>query len=104
VVPFPTPEYSHGHAHYLTLDLTKTFGASLTNDLMASGVFYMQPKNFANPARLRPPEPPGRRRATMGYYHTGTQLPQSSPMKPPGFRAWDLDISGRKVNISGSST
>ena len=49
-VPYPTPEYSHGDASYLTLDLTKTVGSSLTNDLVVSGVYYYQPKQFANPA------------------------------------------------------
>ena len=49
-VPYPTPEYSYGHAYYLTLGLTKSFGATLTNELIASGVYYDQPKQFANPA------------------------------------------------------
>jgi hypothetical protein len=49
-VPYPTPEYSHGHAHYLTLNLTKSVGSAFTNELTASGVYYDQPKQFANPA------------------------------------------------------
>ncbi len=76
VVPYPSPEYSHGHAHYLTLDLTKTFGASLTNDLMVSAVYYSEPKAFANPAKV---QTTGTAWASEGYnggyYHTGTQLP-----------------------------
>lgn len=49
-VPYPTPEYSHGHAYYLTLGLVKSIGSSLTNELVGSGVYYDEPKQFANPA------------------------------------------------------
>lgn len=76
-VPYPSPEYSHGHAHYVTLDLTKTFGASLTNDLMASGVYYMQPKTFADPAKVQTTGTAWESEGyDGGYYHTGTQLPE----------------------------
>jgi hypothetical protein len=53
VVPYPTPLYSYGHAHYLTLDLTKTIGSSITNELMASGVYYSEPEQFADPAKAQ---------------------------------------------------
>ena len=113
VVPFPTPEYSHGHAHYLTLDLTKTFGASLTNDLMASGVFYMQPKNFANPAKA---QTTGTAWASEGYdggyYHAGTQLPQVLTYETAGIPSLGFGYLGAQgeylrkfdLNVSDSVT
>lgn len=77
-VPYPTPEYSYGHSNSLTLDLTKNFGSSLTNDLMASGVYYSEPQQFADPAKA---QTTGTAWAKAGY--TGghlhlqeTQLPQ----------------------------
>jgi hypothetical protein len=52
-VPYPTPLYSYGHAHYLTVDLTKTVGSSLTNELIASGVYMSQPEQFGNRAKAQ---------------------------------------------------
>ncbi len=52
-VPYPTPLYSYGHSHSLTLDLTKVVGSSFTNDLMVSGVYYDQPEQFADPAKVQ---------------------------------------------------
>lgn len=52
-VPYPTPLYSYGHSHSLTLDLTKIVGSTLTNDLMVSGVYYDQPVQFADPAKVQ---------------------------------------------------
>jgi hypothetical protein len=50
-VPFPTPLDSNGFAHYLTLNLTKTFGSSMTNELVGSGVYFDQPEQFADRAK-----------------------------------------------------
>jgi hypothetical protein len=50
VVPYPTPMFSYGHNHYMTLGLTKIAGASLTNELVASGVYFSEPEQFANRA------------------------------------------------------
>jgi len=52
-VPYPTPLLSYGHSHSLTLDLTKTVGSSFTNDLMVSGVYYSEPEQFADPAKVQ---------------------------------------------------
>ena len=49
-VPYPTALYSNGSAHYLTLNLTKTVGATLTNELTGSGVYFNQPEQFSNRA------------------------------------------------------
>ena len=52
-IPFPTPLYWHGHNQYLTLNLTKTIGSSLTNEVVGSGVFYFQPAQFGSPAKAQ---------------------------------------------------
>lgn len=94
-IPYPSPEYSHGHAHYLTLDLTKTFGASLTNDLMVSGVYYMQPKTFADPAKV---QTTGTAWQSEGYdgghNHTGTQLPEATSYESTGIPGFAFGYVG----------
>ena len=52
-VPYPSPMYSYGHSHSLTLDLTKTVGSTLTNEVMASGVYFDEPEQFGNRAKAQ---------------------------------------------------
>ena len=52
-VPFPTQMYSYGHNQSLSLNLTKVVGSSLTNELVAAGVYYYQPDQFGNPAKAQ---------------------------------------------------
>ncbi|MGA3132174.1 MAG: hypothetical protein ABSD59_15315 [Terracidiphilus sp.] len=77
-MPYPTPLYSNGHNQYLTLELTKTLSSSLTNEVVVSGIFYFQPAQFTNRAKV---QTTGTAWATAGY--TGghlnlneTQLPE----------------------------
>ena len=48
VIPYPTSENSQTKSNGVNLNLTKTVGASLTNEFLVSGVLYNQPANFAN--------------------------------------------------------
>ncbi len=77
-VPYPTPEYSNGRSQTLTLDLTKTFGPSLTDEFMASGVYYNQPQQFADPAKAQTTGTTwGAAGYSGGYLHLAqTQIPQ----------------------------
>jgi hypothetical protein len=52
-IPYPTPLMSNGKASYLTLNLTKTFGSSVTNELVGSGVDFAQPEQFADRAKAQ---------------------------------------------------
>ena len=45
-VPYPTPLYSHGDSNYVTLNLTKVVSNSVTNELIASGMFFNEPEQF----------------------------------------------------------
>jgi len=78
-VPFPTPMMTYMKAQYLTLNLTKTIGSSLTNELVATGVLFNSPAQFADPAKAQVPagsawESEG---YDGGYFHNSfTQLPQ----------------------------
>ncbi len=77
-VPYPTPMFSYGHNHTLSLNLTKVIGSSLTNELVASGIYYFQPVQFGDPAKA---QMTGTAWATAGYNggHLGlneTQLPR----------------------------
>lgn len=63
-VPYPSPLYNHGHNQSLTLSLTKTIGSSLTNELVGSGLFYFQPAQFGNRAKV---QTAGTAWATAGY-------------------------------------
>jgi len=62
-VPYPTPLYNHGHNQFLTLNLTKAVGSSLTNEVVVSGLFYFQPSQFGSPPKHRPRQ----RMASAGY-------------------------------------
>lgn len=77
-VPYPTAMYSYGHSDSLTLDLTKTVGSEFTNELMAAGVYYSEPEQFADPAKA---QTTGTAWAAAGYagghlHLNQTQLPR----------------------------
>ncbi len=48
--PLPTPEFTYGFSHYLTLNLTKIIKSNMTNELIGSGLYFDQPEQFANRA------------------------------------------------------
>jgi len=77
-VPYPTPLYNHGHNQFLTLNLTKAVGSSLTNEVVVSGLFYFQPSQFGSPTKA---QTTGSAWASAGYTggHLGlneSQLPR----------------------------
>lgn len=53
IIPYPTPEYSQTKSNGVNLNLVRTFGPTLTNELQASGVLYNQPANLANSALVQ---------------------------------------------------
>jgi len=86
-IPYPSPEYSHGRAYYLTVGLNKTFSALLTNELVVSGVYYNQPKQFANPAATQTNGTAwGAAGYTGGHYIMGRSSRRSSIMKVLEYR------------------
>jgi hypothetical protein len=52
-IPYPSPFFSFGRTDNMTVNLTKIFNSSLTNDLTAAGVYYYQPEQFADPAKTQ---------------------------------------------------
>ncbi|MDP9038545.1 MAG: carboxypeptidase-like regulatory domain-containing protein [Acidobacteriota bacterium] len=48
IIPYPTPEYSQTKSNGVSLNFTKSFGATMTNEFVAAGILYSQPANFAN--------------------------------------------------------
>ena len=78
IVPYPTPLYSHSKSDQIAINFTKVFGATLTNELVASGVYFYSPNQFANPSLVQD-STTGWDKAgpTDGrYYHNGaSQLP-----------------------------
>lgn len=80
-IPYPTPLYSNGFAHYLTLNLTKIVTPTLTNELVGSGVYFDQPEQFADPAKAQATGTPwatysGGLVSTPGFRNGVTQLPR----------------------------
>src|SRR6185437_298141 len=75
-VPYPTPLMSFGRSHSLTLDLTKIVGPSLTNELMASGVYYYQPQQFSDPAKAEATGTPWAGYSGGHLHLNETQLPR----------------------------
>jgi hypothetical protein len=77
-VPYPTPMMTNTHSQYLTLDLTKTIGSSMTNEVIGSGVLFKEPAQFADRSKA---QTAGTTWATAGYSggqdHNGlSQLPR----------------------------
>jgi hypothetical protein len=73
IIPYPTPAFSHTRSHTLSLNFTKVFSPSLTNELVAAGTYFYLPDQLANRSLVSD--------ATTGwtggrYYANGaTQLP-----------------------------
>lgn len=78
VIPYPTPLFSHTASNGLSVNLTKVFGPSLTNEFVAAGVYFYAP-NQLNDRNLVQDSTTGfaNAGATNGrYYQNGaTQLP-----------------------------
>ena len=77
-IPYPSPFFSNGRTDNMTVNLTKIFNSSLTNDLTAAGVYYYQPEQFADPAKTQMTDN-GWSKAGYngGYLHLNeTQIPQ----------------------------
>jgi len=52
-IEYPTHEFSHTTSNGVNLSVTKTFGATLTNEFLANGILYKQPAQFANPGLVQ---------------------------------------------------
>ncbi len=52
-IPYPTPEFTHTKSNGLSLNLTKVFGPTLTNELVAAGAYYYSPNQLANRASVQ---------------------------------------------------
>jgi hypothetical protein len=53
LIPFPTPSYSHTKSNSLSLNFTKVFTPTLTNELIGAATYFYEPAQFANPAILQ---------------------------------------------------
>jgi len=49
-IPFPTPLDTYGRSYTASINLTKVFNASTTNELVGSGLYFDQPEQFENPS------------------------------------------------------
>ena len=119
-IPYPSPEFSNGRAYYLTVGLNKTFSSTLTNELAVSGVYYNQPKQFADPAATQTDNTAwGAAGYTGGHFHQGTQLPRVIDYESvgiPGFsfgyvpptgeylKKFDLNISENVTKVYKTHT
>jgi hypothetical protein len=52
-IPYPTPDYSHTKSNGISINLTKVFGPSLTNELIGAGNYYYSPVQLANRASVQ---------------------------------------------------
>jgi hypothetical protein len=48
IVPYPTPLFSHSKSNQASINFTKVFGPTLTNELIGSGVYFYEPNQFSN--------------------------------------------------------
>ena len=47
-IPYPTSAFSNTKSNSLSLNFTKVFGSTLTNELVAAGTYYYQPNQLAD--------------------------------------------------------
>jgi hypothetical protein len=94
-IPIPTPFDSHSRAQYLTLNLVKTIGTSITNEFTASGVLFKQPAQYENRSLV---EDAGTPWASAGYsggvtpqlmYGSGTTKKKLDQNFLPGVGGWE---------------
>ncbi len=76
-IPYPAPLYSNGYSDIASLNLTKTFSTSMTNEVVAAGMFFEQPEQFKDRNAVSDAGTPW---AAAGYsggvFKNGTQLPR----------------------------
>ena len=79
-IPYPSPMFSYGRTDNMTVNLTKIFNSSLTNDLTLAGVYYYQPEQFADPSKVQMTGNAwGKAGYNGGYLHLNeSQIPQIS--------------------------
>ena len=77
-IPYPTPHYSHGDSKVGSINLTKTLGNTLTNELVATGVYFAEPQQFGNRSLVQDTGTPwGAAGYSGGWLKNGdTQLPR----------------------------
>ncbi|MGA3370533.1 MAG: carboxypeptidase-like regulatory domain-containing protein [Terracidiphilus sp.] len=76
-IPYPAPLYSNGHSNWASVNLTKTFGASMTNELIAAGNFFEQPEQFKDRALASDTGTPWAQAGySGGFFKNGNQLPR----------------------------
>jgi hypothetical protein len=49
-IPYPSPLDSYGNSNYSSLNLTKTLGNSITNEVVLAGLYFDQPQQFQDRA------------------------------------------------------
>jgi hypothetical protein len=49
-IPYPTPLDSYGDSNYASLNLTKTLGNSITNEVVLAGLYFDEPQQFQDRA------------------------------------------------------
>jgi hypothetical protein len=93
--PLPTLFDSHSTAQYLTLNLVKTLGASLTNEVNLSGVLFKQPAQYEDRSKVLDS---GTAWATAGYsggvtpsllYGAGTTKGKIQQNQLPEIGGWE---------------
>ncbi len=50
IIPYPTPLFSNTKSNGVSVNLTKVFGPTLTNEFIAAGAYYYSPDQFQNPS------------------------------------------------------
>jgi len=97
-IPLPTAFDSHTGAQYLTLNVVKTIGTSLTNELTASTVYFKEPAQYEDRSKV---EDGGTPWAAAGYsggvtpqlmYGSGTKNQKLSQTFLPQVGGWETGV------------
>ena len=81
-IPYPTPLFGHTRSNGLSLNFTKIFGPTLTNELVAAGTYYNQPAQLQNPGLVND--------ASTGW--SGGRFYNNGALQLPGIRDYEQGV------------
>jgi hypothetical protein len=81
-IPYPTPMFSHTTSNGVSLNLTKVFTATLTNELIVAGVLYNSPNQLQDRASVQD--------AASGW--TGGRYYNNGALQLPGIRDYEEGV------------
>ncbi len=82
VIPYPNPAFTHATSNGVSLNVTKSFGPTLTNELIFAGTLFNSPDQLSNAAQVAD--------ASTGW--TGGRYYNNGALQLPGIRDYEEGV------------